>query len=176
MTKTVLQFTLMFVLLVITQSVIFNHIALFSVALAFVFIYFILRLPVTLDGSRVTALSFLIGLAVDIFSDTPGMNSLACTCIGGSRRTVLRLYVSRDEDINGPLPSMRSMGPGVYAKYVLTMSLMFSLLIFFIESLSFFNPGLLITRVVASTLLTSVLILAIDSLTDRSTVRSRRRA
>ena len=175
MTKTVLQFAMMFVMLVITQSIIFNHIALFSVALAFVFIYFILRLPVTLDGSRVIALSFLIGLAVDVFSDTPGMNSLACTCIGASRHTVLRLYVSRDEDINGPQPSLRSMGPAAYAKYVLTMSLMFSLLIFFIESLSFFNPGLLMARVVASTLLTSMLIIAIDSLTDRSSSRSSRR-
>ncbi len=36
----------MFVVLVIAQSVIFNHIALiFNVALAFIFIYFILRLP-----------------------------------------------------------------------------------------------------------------------------------
>lgn len=175
MTKTILQFALMFVVLVITQSVIFNHIALFSVALAFVFIYFTLRLPVDLDGSRVIALSFLIGLAVDIFSDTPGMNSLACTCIGASRRTVLRLYVSRDEDINGPQPSLRSMGPASYAKYVLTMSLLFSLLIFLIESMTFFNPGLLLARVVASTLLTSLLIIAIDSLVDRSSTHASRR-
>ncbi len=169
MTKTVLQFALMFVLLVITQSVIFNHIALFSVALAFVFIYFIIRLPVSLDGSRVIALSFLIGLAVDVFADTPGMNSLACTCIGAARRTVLRLYVPRDEDVTGSQPSLRSLGLAVFAKYVVTMSLLFSALVFMVEALSFFNPGLLLTRVVASTLLTSLLILAIDSLTDRST-------
>ena len=70
MTKTVLQFALMFVVLVIAQSVIFNHIALFNVALAFIFIYFILRLPVTLSTGKVIALSFMIGFCVDIFSDT----------------------------------------------------------------------------------------------------------
>lgn len=168
MTKTVLQFVLMFVVLVITQSVIFNHIALFSVALAFVFIYFIIRLPISLDGSRVIALSFLIGFVIDIFADTPGMNALASTCIGGARRTVLRLYVPRDEDVNGSQPSIRALGFGVFFKYVLTMSLLYSVLVFMIEALSFFNPGLLLMRVVASTVLTSVLILAIDSLTDRS--------
>lgn len=172
MTKTVLQFALMFVVLVVTQSVIFNHIALFSVALAFVFIYFIIRLPIALDGSRVIALSFLIGLAIDIFSDTPGMNALASTCVGGARRTMLRLYVPRDEDVNGSQPSIHSLGFGVFAKYVLTMSLLYCVLVFMIEALSFFNPTLLLMRVLASAMLTSVLILAIDSLTDRSTSAS----
>lgn len=43
MSKTVMQFALMFVVLVLAQAVIFNHIALYSVGLAFVFIYFIDR-------------------------------------------------------------------------------------------------------------------------------------
>ena len=71
MSKTFLQFALMFVLLVIAQSVVFNRLVLFSVALAFVFIYFIIKLPVTLGASRVIFLSFLLGFCVDIFSDTP---------------------------------------------------------------------------------------------------------
>ncbi|MDE7388806.1 MAG: rod shape-determining protein MreD [Muribaculaceae bacterium] len=175
MSKTFLQFAFMFVVLVIAQAVIFNHIALFSVALAFVFIYFILRLPISMNGSRVIALSFMIGLAVDVFADTPGMNSLAATCIGASRRTVLRLYVPRDEDISGSQPSVWSLGLGVYCKYVVTMSLLFSLLVFLIEALSFFNPGLLLMRVVASTLLTSLLIMAIDSLTAEPAGSSARR-
>lgn len=175
MSKTLLQFTFMFVVLVIAQAVIFNHIALYSVALAFVFIYFILRLPLSMSGSRVIALSFLIGLMVDIFSDTPGMNSLACTCIGASRRTVLRLYVPRDEDLSGSQPSIRTLGAAVFAKYVVTMALMFSIIIFMLEALSFFSPGLLTMRVVASTLLTTLLIMAIDALTDTSSSTSSRR-
>ena len=89
MSKTLLRFSLMFVVLVLAQAVIFNHIALYSIGLAFVFIYFIIKLPVNLSQSRVIFLSFLIGLAIDIFQDTPGVNALACTCLGGCRRSLL---------------------------------------------------------------------------------------
>ena len=168
MSKTFLQFVMLFIVLVIAQSVIFNHIALFSVALAFVFIYFIVRLPITLSASRVIALSFLIGLTVDIFSNTPGVHALACTCLGGCRRTVLRLYVPREEDITRPQPSIRSLGFAVFSKFVLTMSLIFCTLVFVIEAFSLFNLPIMLMRIVASTLLTSALLIAADSLSYRS--------
>lgn len=172
MSKTVLQFTLMFILLVVAQSVIFNRLVLFSLALAFVFIYFIIKLPVTLSSSRVIALSFLLGFCVDVFSDTPGMNALACTCLGACRHTVIRLYVPREDDVIHRVPSLRSLGVAVFAKYVLTMSLLYCLLVTLIESFSFFHPLLMVERIVCSTALTSLLILGIDSLASRSQLYS----
>lgn len=164
MSKTSLQFTLMFVVLVVAQAVIFNHIVLFSVALAFVFIYFIIKLPVTLTPAKVMFLSFLIGFVIDIFQDTPGMNALACTLLGACRKTVLRLYVTRDDDILHSIPAIRSLGAGVFAKYALTMSLLYCVFIFLIEAFTFFNPLTMVLRIVCSTLLTSVLIIAADSI------------
>lgn len=168
MSKTVLQFSLMFIVMVIAQSVIFNRLVLFSIALAFVFIYFIIKLPVTLGASKVMVLSFLLGLCVDIFSDTPGINSLACTCLGACRHTVLRLYVPREDDVVHRVPSIRTLGAAVFAKYVLTMSLLYCLMVTLIEAFSFFHPLLMLERVVASTVLTSLLILGIDSVSSRS--------
>lgn len=164
MSKTFLQFALLLVVLVPAQAVIFNHIALYSAGLAFVFIYFIIKLPVNLTPAKVIFLSFLTGLIIDIFQDTPGVNSLACTCLGGVRRTVMRLYIPREEDIQHSIPSIRTLGAAVFAKYVVTMTLIFCLLVFSIEAFTFFNPVILATRVVASTLLTSVLLIALDSL------------
>lgn len=164
MSKTVMQFALMFVVLVLAQAVIFNHIALYSVGLAFVFIYFIIKLPVNLTPSRVIFLSFLIGLVIDIFQDTPGVNALACTCAGGCRRTVIRLYIPREDDIIHATPSIRSLGAAVFAKYVVTMALIYCTLVFSIEAFTFFNPAILVMRIVASTLLTSLLLIAADSL------------
>lgn len=168
MSKTVLQFSLMFVVLVLAQAVIFNRLALFSVALAFVFIYFIIKLPLTLSASKVMWLSFLLGFCVDIFSDTPGINSLACTCLGACRHTVVRLYVPREEDLIHSIPSMRTLGVAIWTKYVVTMSLLFCILVFVIEAFSFFLPWLMLERIVASTVFTSLLIIAIDSLFARS--------
>lgn len=168
MSKTVLQFIVMFVVLVLAQAVIFNHIALYSVGLAFVFIYFIIKLPINLSPARVIALSFLIGLVIDIFQDTPGVNALACTCLGGCRRTVIRLYIPREDDIVRTVPSIRNLGAAVFAKYVVTMTLIYCALVFTIEAFTFFNPAMLAMRVVASTLLTSLLLIATDSLSTPS--------
>lgn len=165
MTKTAVQFSLMFVVLVVAQAVVFNRLDLFSVALAFVFIYFIIKLPITLSASWVMFLSFLLGVSVDIFSDTPGMNALACTCLGGCRRTVMRLYVPREDDVMHCIPSFRTLGGAVFSKYVVTMSLTYCILVFCIEAFTFFRPLMLMAKIVASTLLTSLIILLLDSIT-----------
>lgn len=167
MSKTVIQFTLMYVALVMAQAVIFNRIALFSVAMAFVFIYFIVKLPITLSAAKVITLGFLTGLAVDIFSDTPGVNALACTCLAGCRHTVLRLYVAREDDIVHSIPAIHTLGAAVFAKYVFTMSLIYCTLVFLIEAFYFFYPLLLLARIAASTLLTSALLMALDSIFTR---------
>lgn len=170
MSKTFLQFALAFVLLVIVQSVVFNRLVLFSAALAFVFIYFIIKLPVTIGASRVIFLSFLLGLCVDIFSDTPGLNALSCTISGGCRHTILRLYVAREDDMIHKIPSIRSLGAAIFSKYAFTMSLLYCLTVTLVEAFSFFQPLVLVERIAASTLLTSVLIIGIDFISSRSQI------
>ena len=167
MAKTVIQFTVLFITLVLAQSIIFNHVCLYNVALPFLFIYFIVRLPITLSPNWVMTLGFLLGTTIDIFSDTLGMNALACTIVSALRRPVLRLYIPRDEDMPQSEPSLRSLGVLIYVKYTVTIALLYSVLIFTIEAFSLFNLGLLLMRSACSTLLTSVLILGTDSLTIR---------
>ena len=165
MAKLFIQYGLLFVALVLAQVVIFNRVCLFNVALPFLFIYFIIRLPLTLSTNLSMTLGFLLGTTIDIFSDTWGMNALACTIISALRMPIIRLYVARNEDLPQAEPSMRSLGVGVYLKYILTVTLIYCFLIFTIEAFSFFNVVQLAMRIMCSTLLTSILILGADSLT-----------
>lgn len=167
MTKTILQFSLMFVILVLAQGIIFNNICLFDVAVPFVFIYFIIHLPVTLSTNWLLTVSFLAGLSVDIFANTAGMNALACTIIAMSRRTILHLYFPREDELTIPEPSMRSLGLDVYMKYLFTVVLLYCIIIYLIEAFSIFDITRLLMRIGASTLLTFVLLLAIDSAVSR---------
>lgn len=172
MSKTTLQFFLLGFILVLAQVVVFNHICLFNVAVPMVFFYLIIRLPITLSINWVLTIGFFLGLIVDIFSDTYGMNALACTIEAMLRRPILRLYVPREEDLTRPEPSMYSLGTSAYLKYLLTMTLLYCTLIFLIEAFTFFNPIQLGLRIVTSTMLSMVLMLGIDSLmTPRSEKR-----
>jgi hypothetical protein len=150
--------------LVLAQAVIFNNLVLFNCAMPFVFIYFIIALPATLNTNWSMTVAFLIGLAVDVFSNTYGINAMACTLLSFMRKPLFHLYVSRDEDLAGQRPAMRTMGSSTFMKYALTMILVYCIFALTIEAFTFFNFLRLLLRIVSSTLYTFIIIYAIDSL------------
>lgn len=163
MTRTVIFYFFLFIILVVSQVVIFNRIWLFNVALPLVFIYFILSLPTDTDVKLVLTLSFILGFSVDIFSDTLGLNALCCTIAGGLRLPVIHLYVPRDDEMANATPSPRSMGRATFMKYLITMTTIYCLLFFVVLSFDFFNLGRLILRTISSSVLTFIILLAFSN-------------
>ena len=158
-----LQFILLGFILVLAQVIVFNHICLFNVAVPLVFIYLLVRLPITLSVNWMLTIGFFLGLIVDIFSDTYGMNTLACTIEAMMRKPILRLYVPREEDLTRPEPSMYSLGTATYLKYLLTLTLLYCSLILLIEAFTLSNPVRLLLRIVFSTIRSMALMIGIDS-------------
>lgn len=173
MLKSIIHFTILFIVLVLAQALVFNHLYLFNTALPLAFIYFVMRLPVTIGVIGCMSLSFLLGLTVDIFSDTPGMNALACTLLAVMRIPLLRLYMPREEDLTDPEPSSRSLGSAVFMKYAVTVVTFYCTVFFIIEAFSFFNPGRLVARIVGSSIFTFLVIMCFDTLSDVSNKHSR---
>ena len=171
MTKTVIQFIVLFVALILLQLVC-NKIVLWGIAMPVVFIYLILRLPVNLHDGWVLTMAFFTGLLLDIFSNTPGMNALACTIMAMMRRPVFNLFVSRENDMNIPIPSVDSMGVGDYFKYMATLVTLYCVLIFLIQAFSLHNIGLTLARIAGSSVLSIIIIFGLDSLV--STRREKR--
>ena len=163
MTKTVIQFILLFIVLTVLQLVC-NKIVLWGVAMPVVFIYLILRLPVNLHGGWVLTIAFFSGLIIDIFDNTPGMNALACTLMAAVRRPVFNMFVSRENDMNIPIPSVDSMGIGDYFKYMATLVTLYCSLIFLIQAFSLHDIVLTLARIAASSALSIMIIFALDSL------------
>ena len=171
MTKTVIQFILLFIVLTVLQLVC-NKIVLWGVAMPVVFIYLILRLPVNLHGGWVLTIAFFSGLIIDIFDNPPGMNALACTLMAAVRRPVFNMFVSRENDMNIPIPSVDSMGIGDYFKYMATLVTLYCSLIFLIQAFSLHDIVLTLARIAASSALSIMIIFALDSLV--STRREKR--
>ena len=171
MTKTVIQFILLFIVLTVLQLVC-NKIVLWGVAMPVAFIYLILRLPVNLHGGWVLTIAFFSGLIIDIFDNTPGMNALACTLMAAVRRPVFNMFVSRENDMNIPIPSVDSMGIGDYFKYMATLVTLYCSLIFLIQAFSLHDIVLTLARIAASSALSIMIIFALDSLV--STRREKR--
>ncbi len=167
MTKLAIKYAIGFLLLIPAQAIIFNHMILFNVAVPLVFIYLIVMLPVTLGTNLSTFLGFMAGLTLDVFCDTPGVNSLCCTVLSFARKPVFHLYVSTDDDLAGRSPSSHTMGYAAYMKFMLTMVLIYCIMMFTVEAFQLFNFRLLLIRVAASSAYTFLMLYALDCLLVR---------
>lgn len=163
MTKNAIVSAVMFLLMVFLQ-VVCNRICLFNIAVPFVFVYFILRLPMSLSVNWVMTLSFLIGLVVDIFSNTYGMYAMSSTIIGALRKPIFTLFYPREDEISNPIPSINTLGVSTYIKYMFTLVLLLCVVIYFIQLFTFYNIVLTIMRIIGSSLLTAVILFGFDSI------------
>lgn len=151
-----------FVVLVLVQVLILNNIHFLRVATPFLYLYFILKMPVGTSQANVVFFSFLIGLVIDVFSNTPGMHAAACTLAGFVREPLINLYMGKDLP-EGIYPSYRTFGYGGFFRYTLTFVVIHHLTLFLIESVTFFDPLFLMIRIAASVATTTLLICAIEA-------------
>lgn len=149
---------------VLVQVLILNHIVLFNVAICFAFIYFIIRLPMNVALNTLLTLSFLLGLSVDILSDTAGVNALACTVLAVLKRPVFFAYEQHDDKIRDIQPGIVSMGWLNYSKFLISMCAIYSFLAIVIEFFGFAAFPLQLIIVATSAIFTFAFLLAIDSL------------
>ena len=168
MTKLILNYSILFVVLILLQVLICNNISIFNIATPFIFIYCIISLPVNTRLNWVLTLSFLTGLIVDIFSDTQGMNSLACTILGVLKMPIFKLYVPRHDEISDTIPSIKNLGIGVFLKFILTMTLLYCTMIVAIEAFTTQNLLISLIRIASSTVLSVAIIIGIDSIAHHS--------
>ncbi|MCH5225494.1 MAG: rod shape-determining protein MreD [Muribaculaceae bacterium] len=164
MSASILRYGLLFLVCVLLQVLIFNNIVLFHVAVPIVFIYFIIHLPINLKLSYVFTFSFLLGLIVDVFSDTPGVNALACTLTSALRIPIYYAYVAKDDVTSRQIPTISTLGIIEYSKYLLTFIVVYCLLAFSIEYFSFADVKEIAIMTGSSAVLTFILLLAFDSL------------
>lgn len=151
-----------FVVLVLIQVLILNNIHFLRIATPFLYLYFILKLPVGTSRTNVVFFSFLIGLVIDIFSNTPGMHAAACTLVGFIRDPLIRLFIGKDLP-EGIYPSYKTFGYGGFFRYTLVFVVIHHVALFMIEALTFFDPLFLAIRIAASVLTTTLLICTIEA-------------
>jgi len=164
MDRKLLNNIIVFIFLILAQVLICNHIRLFNVAMPFVFIYYILRMPMSTKTNILLTWAFCGGFLVDIFSDTLGLNSLSATLLAMAKRPLLYAYIPRDDRTKDISPSIGSMGFIDYSKFLMSMSLLYCFLVFSIEYFNFADVKEIVIMSASSALFTFLLLLGIDSI------------
>ena len=140
-----------FIGLVLLQVLILNNVHIAGYATPFLYIYLILKFESDTPRNALMLWAFFLGLAVDVFSDTPGMNAAATVLLAFLRPTFLRLFVPRDT-LDTLVPAIRTMGILPFLKYLVVSVLIHHGLLLTLEFFSFAHIGTLLLRIAASTL------------------------
>lgn len=151
-----------FVILLLLQVLIFNHIHLFGFATPLLYVYSMLLFRRNFPKWGILVCGFLAGLSVDIFSNTPGLASASMTFIGLIQPYVLILFLPRDsaEDLQ---PSMHTLGISAFWGYALVLVFLYCLIFFSLEAFNFFNWLQWLKCVGGSTVLTLILLMTIEN-------------
>ena len=150
-----------FIGLVLVQVLLFNNISLFGLATPFVYVYFLLVLDRDIDHNMLMLIAFFLGLVIDIFSNTPGVNAGASVLIAFIRPGILRLFSPRGEYENFE-PGIYTLGGGAFVRYAIILVLLHHATLFLLETFSLVNVGYLLLRILCSALLTMMLVMAIE--------------
>lgn len=152
----------LFVVLLLVQGLVLNHIHLFDCATPLLYIILVMRFR--RNQSRWSALlwSFALGLCVDVFANTPGVAAASMTVMGLVQPYLFELFVPRDstDDLE---PSIRTIGVTSFLWYAFIMVLLYCILFFTLETFNFFNWLQWLECIGGSTVLTYLLVMVLEN-------------
>ena len=155
-----------FVGLVLIQVLVLNQLHVGGYATPFLYIYFILKFNSKIGRNSLMIWAFMLGLTVDVFGNTPGVNAAACTCLAFFRNSLLRLVTLRDLD-EAFRPGIKSLGLAVFFRYILLATALFCTLLLLIDTFTFFNLPVLFLKIVTSIVSTMVCVFCVESIGGR---------
>lgn len=173
MIEKVIKLLLRFLILVLLQVLVLNNIRLWGYVNPYLYVLFILLLPIETPGWLLMVLSFTLGISIDIFTNTPGMHAAACVFMAFIRPYLLKAMAPRDGYESEKAPTLQNMGLSWFVTYSTILVLLHHVVLFYIEVFRFSEFFSTMSRVLLSTMLTVILILLSDFLFFKSRAEKR---
>lgn len=152
-----IKYIIMFAAVVLAQVLLLNQVQLSGYLNPYLYILFILLLPVSMPRYAVLLLSFVLGMVIDIFSDTPGLHAAATVFMGFFRTPVISMLSTRESD-QSDFPGLHQTGMSWFLTYTLLLTLLHHLFLFYLEVFTFAGFFHTLLRVVFSTIFTVFII------------------
>lgn len=171
MIRDVIKFTLIFIVLVLTQGLILNNIELGGYINPYLYVLFILLLPFETPPWITLLVAFILGLSVDTFTSTLGIHTSATVFLAFARKYVLKLIEPRGGYEFGTEPQLQYMGLNWFLIYSVFLVFLHHLFLFFVESFKFSQFFSTIGRVLVSSFFTLILVFIVQLFNYKPGVR-----
>lgn len=152
-----------FILLVAIQVFVLNNIRMNGYINPHLYVLFILLLPFETPGWLLLTSSFLLGLSVDIFAHTPGLNAAAAVFMAFIRPALINILTGSKSIEPGMKPGI-GMGFRWFLFYSFILILIHHTVLFYLEIFRFNEFLETLSRVIISSFATLILVLLVEYL------------
>jgi rod shape-determining protein MreD len=156
MSRRVYYLFFLFISLVLLQVLILNNVLLFGYVNPYLYISFIFIFPFKKNKFPVLSIAFLLGLLVDLFSDSGGAHAFATTFIAYLRPNFFRTIFQKTE-LDYEFFSLQQESFGKVFNFIVILTFIHHFLLFTLLNFSFQNFLYVITNTLLSGIFTLVL-------------------
>lgn len=146
-----------FIGLIFLQVLVLNNINFMGYINPYLYVLFILLYPFNANQSLFLLLSFLLGLGIDIFEDSGGINAAACVVAAFVRPNLLRFSFGISYDHQNLRLSATPFGAKL--SYVFLMVIIHHLVLFSLEMFSLSHILLILKKTLFSGIFTVILVI-----------------
>ena len=131
-----IKYVIMFISLVLIQVLVLNQVQFSGFVNPYIYILFVMLLPLNAPLYAVLILGFLMGFTIDIFSNSLGIHSAAITLIAFVRSGVISAISNREED-RSDYPGLKQNGFLWFLYYTIIMVFIHHFAFFYLEVFTF---------------------------------------
>ena len=159
-----IQYGIYFVLVVLLQGLVVNHIGISTYSYPMIYILPLLVLPFEINFFISLGLAFVLGISVDMLSDTFGLHTSASLWVAYIRPFVLNTLKPRDGYETALQPTVHDMGFTWYFAYTVIIIVIHHTWFFVLEVFRFDLLGLILLKILFSTILSLAIITGLQFL------------
>lgn len=159
---------ILFIGLILLQIVVLNNINFLGYINPFFYIFFIFLYPIRKDDATLLLLSFFLGLFIDVFSDSGGINAAATLLIAFIRIPVLQSVIGKREIDYGALTIFKLPFTKMFL-YVVILTFIHHLTVFGMEYFKWIKFDIIFIK----TLLTSIFTIILTMISFTFVMRKR---
>ncbi|MCB0738507.1 MAG: rod shape-determining protein MreD [Bacteroidetes bacterium] len=156
---------------VLLQVTIFQQFHVFNLAKPLIYVFALLFYPMGANRAGFMIYAFAMGLIVDIFSLSYGINAFASVIIAYTREPLIKVLLASDLETENYSPHVFMLGFTNFLLYVMVTIFIHGALVLSIESFSASNIWRTLFAILTNTLITTILIVIVEILFYRSEKR-----
>ena len=126
-----------------------------------IYVLFIMLLPFDTPKAKLIFNGFLIGIVIDFFSGTPGLNAAATVFMAFIRPYIINITTRKSDIEDKNAPTVTEMGLKWFVVYALIMLVLHNLFLFWLEAFSIKLLGVVLLETILSVPISLIILLII---------------